>query len=109
MDEKKNIRTDIKPEVYKSPKEGRNQNLYIDNRHKMTLSGILNVDSFNEEQIVVETDLGLLEIKGSSMHMSRLNLETGDLIIEGSIDSCAYSDRTGTKAKGAGFFSSLFK
>lgn len=109
MDNKNIVRSDIKPQGNKPSREGRSQNLHMDNRNRILLTGVLNVDSFNEERIVVETDLGLLEIKGSSMHMSRLNLEAGEMIIEGSIDSCSYSGRTAKSKKGTGFLSSLFK
>jgi sporulation protein YabP len=109
LDDRKNMRIDAKPQAQKVLRDERGQNLYIENRRKLTLSGVSNVESFNELEIVVETELGVLTVKGSSMHMSRLNLETGDLIIDGSIDSCAYSEKRDLKTKGAGFLSKLFK
>jgi sporulation protein YabP len=81
----------------------------IDNRNKMSISGVIYVDSFNELEIVLETELGMLTIKGASMHMNKLNLESGDLLIDGNIDSCIYSEKQDIKTKGAGILSKLFK
>lgn len=105
MDDKNNI----KSQVQRRMREDKKHSFSMDNRNKMALSGILNVESFNEQEIVLETELGILAIKGSDLHMSKLNLETGDLMIDGSIDSCIYSEKQDLKAKGAGILSKLFR
>lgn len=109
MDDRKNIKADIKSQIYRTQGENREQNLNIENRQKVTVSGVLNVYSFNEAEIVVETTIGVLNIKGSMMHMSKLNLEAGDLIIEGNFDSCSYSEKQNLKTKGSGFLSKMFR
>lgn len=109
MDDRKNVKADIKSQIHRSTGEDRNQNLSIENRQKVTASGVLNVESFNETEIVVETIIGILTVKGSMMHMSKLNLETGDLIIEGNFDACSYSEKQGMKTKGSGFLSKMFR
>ena len=106
MDDRKNMKVTM---VQKAATEEKSHNIIIENRRKMNLSGIANVESFNELEIVLETQLGILTIKGMSLHMSKLNLETGDLIIDGSVDSCVYSERQDLKTKGAGFLGKLFK
>lgn len=85
------------------------QNLYIENRQKVVLTGVINVDSFNEEEMIIETDLGMLTIKGANMHINKLSLETGDLVIDGDINVCEYSEKKDIKAKGKGILSNLFK
>jgi len=109
LDDRKSVKSDIKSQVSKNTRTDKVQSLSMENREKITLTGILNVESFNEFEIVLETVLGMLTIKGGAMHMSKLNLESGDLIIDGSINSCVYSEKQDLKTKGAGFLSKLFK
>lgn len=106
MDDRKN---DMKSREVKAAKIDKDQMISLENRQKLTLTGILNVESFNEMEIVLETVLGMLNIKGTSMHMNKLNLDTGDLVIDGEINSLMYSEKKDIKTKGAGFLSKLFK
>lgn len=62
-------------------------------RKSGTVSGISDVLSFDENEIVLDTDMGLLTIKGKGLHISRLTLELGEADMEGRIDSLAYSER----------------
>lgn len=109
MDDRKSPKLDAKSQPSKNLRAERSHNLIIENRQKMTLTGILNVESFNEQEIILETSLGMLTVKGTSLHMNKLNLESGDLCIDGDVNSCIYSDKQDLKTKGAGFFSKLFK
>jgi sporulation protein YabP len=109
LDDRKNIKSDTKSQTARVVRTDKNHNLVIEDRQKMTLTGVINVENFNELEIVLETELGILTIKGTSLHMSRLNLESGELMIDGSIDSCIYSEKHDMKTKGASFFSKLFK
>lgn len=79
--------------------------LLLEDRQRLTVSGVSDVDSFDETTIVVYTDMGELTIKGEGLHISRLNIETGDLRVEGSIQSLTYAE----PAAHGGFFSRLFK
>ena len=81
----------------------------IDNRAGGTISGIQDVVSFDENQIVLDTDMGLLTIKGKKLHVSRLTLEKGETDIDGSIDSLTYSSNEGYRKSGESLFSRLFK
>ena len=58
--------------------------LMLEDRQRLTVSGVSDVDSFDDTAIVVYTDMGELTIKGEGLHISRLNVETGDLKVEGS-------------------------
>ena len=87
----------------------KSQNLILENRQKLSISGVIDVESFNDECVVVDTELGLLIIHGEDLHMSKLNLDSSELNIEGEIISCEYSDRESSKSKGTGFFGRIFK
>ncbi|MTI46490.1 sporulation protein YabP [Sporosalibacterium faouarense] len=90
-------------------KTSKNQNIILENREKLSISGVEHVDSFNENIIAVQTNRGLATIKGNSLNISKLNLDDGNVIIEGSIDSIIYSDRGSSKSKGNGLLSKMFK
>ncbi len=79
--------------------------LILENRRALTATGVSNVDSFDEQTIVAYTDLGQLVIKGTKLQINKLNIETGELTLNGDISSMSYSE---TQLTG-GFFSRLFK
>lgn len=71
--------------------------LTLDNRRRLILTGAEDVSAFNEEAIQVKTTAGALLIKGSGLHIDRLDLETGDVTVEGTVNALQYSggsDRT---------------
>ena len=83
-------------------------NIIIENRKKLSISGVEDVDSFDEDSIVMFTTMGMLTVKGEDLHINRLNIEIGDVAIEGTIDEIVYSDSE-EKRNSQGFFSKLFK
>lgn len=85
----------------------KNQTLILDNREKLSITGVNDVESFNEESIVAVTDLGVLIIRGSELHINKLNLDINELVVEGDILSLEYSDGDNTKSKS--FFGKMFK
>ena len=66
--------------------------LMLNNRRNGSFTGILDVLSFDLSEILLETELGMLHIKGKDLHVNRLNLEKGEADIEGEIDAMTYSD-----------------
>lgn len=80
----------------------------IESRKRLTLSGVLEVVSFNEEQIILNTNLGTLSIKGSNLKMNKLDVQNGDVIIIGMINSCIYTSKEAKKSKES-IISKLFK
>ncbi len=78
----------------------------IDDRSKMTVTGVSDVDSFDEQTMIVYTDMGELTVRGKNLHISRLNTETGELNITGTVTALAYTD---DRTKGGGFMSRLFR
>lgn len=82
------------------------QNLILENREKLSISGVIDVESFNEESVIVDTEMGILIVRGADLHINKLNLDSSELCVEGDITSCEYSDRE--KNKG-GFLARMFK
>ncbi len=73
--------------------------LQMMNRKECFLTGVRDVISFDTETILLETDLGMLTIRGSNLHIRRLTLEKKETDIEGNINSLVYSSSVGAKNK----------
>lgn len=69
----------------------------IADRNSSTISGVSDVLSFDVNEVLLETDMGMLMIKGQELHVKRLTLEKGEVDIEGQIDSLTYSSGGGSK------------
>ena len=69
------------------------QNLILENRGKLTISGVNDVLSFDDQVVVVETELGLLTVKGENIRVNKLSIDTSEVILEGEISYLAYSDK----------------
>lgn len=82
--------------------------LKISQRGDCKITGVLDVCAFNESDILMETSDGMLEIKGSGLHVGRLNLEKGEADVDGRIDLLAYSDKNTLAKKGKGLLTRLF-
>lgn len=83
--------------------------MIISNRKTAVLNGVIDVLSFDVGEILLETEQGMLMIKGSDLHVNRLTLEKGEIDVEGRIDSFAYSDVNGAGRQGQSFLGRLFK
>ncbi len=81
-------------------------NVIMEDRRKINVSGVSDVDSFDEQTVVVFTDLGELTVKGSDLHISQFSMESGELIIEGKISSLVYTE---SAPKASGFFGRVFR
>lgn len=84
------------------------QNLVLENREKLSISGVLDVLSFDDQVVIVETELGLLTIKGENLRINKLSLDTSEVIVEGEIYNLAYSENDIEKKTG-GFLNKIFK
>jgi len=62
------------------------------NRRLCMISGVNDVLSFDVQEVMLETEQGMLQIKGEDLHVSRLTLERGEIDIDGKVDSMTYSD-----------------
>ena len=83
--------------------------LMLNNRNVCMVSGVSDVLSFDLAEILLETDQGMLMIKGNNLHVNRLSLEKEEVDVEGQIDSLTYSELSGMGQKGESFFGKLFK
>lgn len=83
--------------------------LILSNRRTGTVTGVSDVISFDITEILLETEQGMLMIKGADLHVNRLTLEKGEIDIEGRIDSLAYSDVTSYQKQGESLIGRLFK
>lgn len=82
--------------------------LMIENRQGGTVTGVSDVISFDEKDILLLTQSGKLSIKGEQLHVKRLNLEKGEVDIEGKIDSLLYMTKNAEKT-GESFFKRMFR
>lgn len=81
--------------------------IIMTNREKMTVSGVEDVDSFDDDSIILYTAEGIMTVKGANLRINRLNVEDGELEVEGEIDSITYSDDH--RKEKTGLLSKIFK
>lgn len=84
------------------------QNIILESRKKLSISGVLDVLSFDDQVVILETELGLLTVKGENIRINKLSLDTSEVIIEGSISYLAYSDKDMEK-KNSSLLGKIFK
>lgn len=83
--------------------------IVLNNRKNGSFTGILDVLSFDINEILLETEQGMLHVKGKDLHVNRLNLEKGEVDIEGMIEGFSYSQVPMSMKKTEGFMSKLFR
>ena len=86
-------------------KKEMNHALSLDDRERLCVSGVSEVDSFDEETVVMLTSKGRLIVRGHGLHIEKLSVDIGELTVEGTVNSLEYSDDFRT---GGGFFARLF-
>lgn len=84
------------------------QNLVLENREKLSISGVLDVLSFDDQVVIVETELGLLTVKGDNLRINKLSIDTSEVVVEGEIYNLAYSENELDK-KTSGLLGKIFK
>ena len=85
------------------------QNLVLENREKLSISGVLDVLSFDDQVVIVETELGLLNIKGENLRINKLSIDTSEVVIEGDICSMIYSEKDINKKGTTSLLGKIFK
>lgn len=78
--------------------------LILEDRESLTVSGVEEVESFDENTIVMDTVQGLLIVRGENLHIEKLSLDGGDLKVEGTVESLTYEENRRTRG---GFFARL--
>jgi len=79
--------------------------LTMENRKKLKITGVSDVDSFSDTSVCADTSMGKLTVKGENLKISRLNTEEGELVIDGKVNSMEYTKK---KEKG-NFFENIFR
>ena len=78
--------------------------LTLDDRRRLSVAGVTQVESFDEQMVVLHTTKGVLVIRGQDLHLQLLDLDAGQVRVDGTVESLTYEDSTVT----GGFFSRLF-
>lgn len=79
----------------------------MEERERIRMGGVLEVLSFDEEGVMLETECGMMMLKGTGLHMGKLDLDEGEVTIEGLFDSITYSD--GALSDKHSFLGKLFR
>ena len=79
--------------------------LELTGREHLTVSGVKDVERFDESGVIMSTSAGTLIVTGEDLHIGKLSLEGGELFVDGRIDSVSYEDSPNRQG---GFFSRLF-
>ncbi|MCR5753978.1 MAG: sporulation protein YabP [Acetatifactor sp.] len=77
-------------------------------RKTAVISGVLDVLSFDTKEVLLQTDLGILLLRGDDLHVNRLTLEKGEVDLDGRIDSLSYSENSHLKGEDS-FLKKLFR
>ena len=88
--------------------EDKKSSLSLENRKKLTINGVIEVINFNESQILLNTDVGTMIIRGQELKMNKLDVQNGDVVIAGKLDSFIYTNDK-SKAKKDSIMSRLFR
>ncbi|NMB44267.1 MAG: sporulation protein YabP [Clostridiales bacterium] len=83
--------------------------IQVISRNQTNITGVNDILSFDAGEILLETEQGILMIRGQELHVNRLTLEEGEVDVEGRIDSLTYSDTSGYGKTAESFVSRLFK
>ena len=82
------------------------QKLILDNREHLSVTGVENIENFTDNEIILHTNLGKLTIKGENLHISKMNVDTGEFSMDGRVTSFVYSKMSSKKGS---FIERLFK
>lgn len=82
--------------------------MILEDRERMSITGVIDVLSFDEESIIAETEKGMLILRGNNMHVGKLNLDEGEVSVDGLIDTIEYNEGGISKGKNS-FLNRIFK
>lgn len=87
----------------------KNHKVSLNERNSASITGVIDVLSFDAGEVLLETDQGILMLRGNDLHVNRLTLEKGEVDVDGRIDSLTYSDSNSYSKSGQSLMSRLFK
>lgn len=91
-------------QAYEVPAVQAPHKITLEGRSKLTVTGVTDVESFDETMIVLDTNRGVMVIRGDGLHLQMLSLDGGQAAVDGTVDSIIYED----DVKKGGFFSRLW-
>ncbi|MDQ7794391.1 MAG: sporulation protein YabP [bacterium] len=89
-----------------------NHVVHMVNRESLSLTGVMHVDAFDDQEVAVDTELGGVTVRGENLHIKHLNLEDGKMELEGMVDGLVYGPRArakGPRARGRGWLDRLLR
>lgn len=81
-------------------------NLILEERGSLTVTGVEDIDSFDDQTVVIYTGLGELTVRGNQLHIERIDLQAGELELQGQFDALTYADQPAVRG---GFFARIFR
>ena len=85
------------------------QNIILENRNKLSISGVNDGLSFDDQIVILETDLGMLTVKGDDLRINKLSIDTSEVVVEGNIYNLSYSEKQAHKSTGGSLLGKIFK
>lgn len=87
------------------------QNVFLENREKLNITGVRDVLSFDDKMVIIDTELGLLTIKGDNIRINKLSIDTTEVSIDGTINNLNYSNGNSSDSSGknSSFLRKIFK
>lgn len=87
----------------------KNHRIELSNRKTLLITGVKDVQSFDEQEILLETEQGMLLIRGSKLHIGRLSIERGETDVDGRVDSLIYTELKGAVKSGKSLLERMFR
>ena len=84
-----------------------NHNVIMENRRTVSISGVTDVDNFDDKTILIYTQMGELAVHGKNLHVNSMSVETGEMTLDGDIYSLVYGDKD--KHSPVSFLGKLFR
>ena len=86
-----------------------NHSINMTERKNIVISGVKKIENFDDQEFLIETTMGYLQVKGNSLEIIKLDTYQGTVSIKGKFDSVSYKDSDKKGNKDDSFFSKLFK
>lgn len=87
----------------------KNHRIELNNRKNLLITGVKDVYSFDEQEILLETEQGTLLIRGGELHIGRLSIERGETDVDGRVDSLIYTESQGRAKTGKTILKRMFR
>jgi len=84
----------------------KNHAVVLKNRQDLAVDGVISVESFDDQEVIIETEEGLLIVRGENLHVNQLNIDAGKLNVNGTISTLEY---LGSSSHKSGFFGRFFR